>query len=129
MYLLDFDALVNGKPLDNTLAILESMLVSLFRVLGCYEFKGSFQKFCQFLATAVDTNIATPILHPFNAFLDEYWLRRIGLHWTHRDAFRALKIEAAAGLSVCSVGEEATVESGEEWVIVPLADSMRKLRM
>jgi hypothetical protein len=69
---LDFDALINGEPRDNTQTTLEYMIVSVFRVLESYKSKGSFRNFRQFLATAVDINIATPILHPFNAFLDDY---------------------------------------------------------
>jgi hypothetical protein len=133
-YLLDFDALINGKPLDNTQATLECMIVSVFRVFESYKFKGSFRNFHRFLATAVDTNIATPLLHPFDAFLDEYWARRIRLQSTHRGAFRAMRLqhvmEMTAGLSVCRADEEAIVGNGEEeWVMVPLADSMRKLCM
>ena len=124
-YLLDFDALINGKPLDNTQATLECMIISVFRVLKSYKF--NFRNFRRFLATAVDTNIATPILHPFHAFLDEYWARRIRLQWTHGGAFRAMGLqhvmEMTAGLRVSEEG------NGEEWVMVPLADSMRKLCM
>jgi hypothetical protein len=71
-YLSDFDALINSKPLDNTRIVLERMILSVFRALESDMSKNNFQNLRQFLATALDTSIATLILHPFDALSDWY---------------------------------------------------------
>jgi hypothetical protein len=128
-YLSDFDALINGKPLDNTRIVLERMMLSVLRALESDMSKDNFQNLRQFLATALDTSIATPILHPFDALSDRYWVQRIWPGLNHEDAFRVIGrhvMEMKTGLNI-GFSEEAIVENEEEWTMVPLADSMGKL--
>ncbi|PMD55331.1 uncharacterized protein K444DRAFT_667156 [Hyaloscypha bicolor E] len=122
-YLLDFDALLNFKPLYNEQATLEQMMLSFLRVLK--TFKGRFQDLHRFLTATLGME-DTPVLHPLDGYSDQYFNRRIEYRPGHDGAFEKAKLQALMKFIDLNPVETGT-DDDNDWDTVSLVGKTEKL--
>jgi hypothetical protein len=122
-YLLDFDALLNFKPLYNEQATLEQMMLSFLRVLK--TFKGRFQDLHRFLTATLGME-DTPVLHPLDGYSDQYFNRRIEYRPGHDGAFEKAKLQALMKFIDLNPVETGT-DDDNDWETVSLVGKTEKL--